>query len=238
MIFWWSPPTATSTTPASAPPSSPACWRRRATAWPFWPSRTGTRRRRSAPWASPGTACSSAAAIWIPWWPTTRWPSAAAHGICTVPAARWDTALTDPPSSIPTGRGRRSLIHPSSSADWRRPCAASPTTTTGTTGCAAASSSTRPPTCWSTAWGRAPRRRSPAALRKRPRCRISPMCPAPLTSPPTTAVAASIRRPAPPTRRSAPTRRPTPAPRRSNTTSMTPSGAAPCSSPARAACWW
>ena len=231
---------ATSTTPASAPPSSPACWRRRATAWPSWPSRTGTRRRLSAPWASPGTACSSAAAIWTPWWPTTRWPSAAAHGICTAPAARWDTVPTAPPSSIPTGRGRRSPTHPSSSADWRRRCGASPTTTTGRIRCAGASCSTPPPTCWSTAWARAPRRRSPAVLPKKHRCRRSPTYPARPISPPTTAAAASasIRRPAPPTRRSAPTRRPMPVPRRSNTTSTTPSGAAPCSSPARGGCWW
>ena len=132
---------ATLTTPASAPPSSPACWRRRAIAWPFWLSRTGTRRRRSAPWASPGTAYSSAAAIWTPWWRTTRWPSAAAHGICTVPAARWVIALTGPPSSTPIGRGRRFPIRPSSSAGWRRLCAASPTMTTGRIRCAAVSCS-------------------------------------------------------------------------------------------------
>ena len=229
---------ATLTTPASAPPSSPACWRRRAIAWPFWLSRTGTRRRRSAPWASPGTAYSSAAAIWTPWWRTTRWPSAAAHGICTVPVARWVIALTGPPSSTPIGRGRRFPIRPSSSAGWRRLCAASPTMTTGRIRCAAVSCSMPPPTCWFTAWARAPRRRSPGALPKRRRCRRSPTWPARPISPPTKAAAAFIRRSAPPMRRSAPTRRPTPAPRRSNTTSMTPSGAVPCSSPARDGCWW
>lgn len=75
-------------------------------------------------------------------------------------------------------------------------------------------------------------------LAKRRRCRRSPTWPARPISLPTKAAAAFIRRSAPPMRRSAPTRRPTPAPRRSNTTSMTPSGAVPCSSPARDGCWW
>lgn len=51
----------------------------------------------------------------------------------------------------------------SSSARSRRACAASHTTTTGTIPSAAPSSSTPRPTCWSTAWARQRRSRSPTA---------------------------------------------------------------------------
>ena len=57
-------------------------------------------------------------------------------------------------------------------------------------------------------------------------------------TPAMTAAAASTRLPVPPMRRSAPIKRPTPGPPRSNMTSTIPSAAPPCSSPARADCWW
>ena len=112
--------------------------------------------------AGRGWSCSSARAISTPWSRTTRRPSAAAARIFTPPASAPAAAPTAPPSSTATARARPSApMCRSFSARSRRACAALRTMTTGTIPCAAPSSLTPRPTCWSTAWARPQRSRSP-----------------------------------------------------------------------------
>ena len=147
-----------STTPPSASPSCPGCWRPAAGGCASCRSREA--RRISPASGGPPWASSSAGATSTPWWPTTPPPRRNAATTPIPPAARRGRGPTGRSSST---AGRPIPTAPLSSAGWRPLCAGSPITTIGTTGCG-------PPSCWTagricspSAWGRGRPWKSPAA---------------------------------------------------------------------------
>ncbi len=178
--LWWWAVTPMWTTPASALPSSAACWKPRATRWACWPSPATPTARTSSGSANPSTASSLAAATWTAWSATIPWPRSPRRG--RIFSRRQGRCPPGPQRHRVHQTGQGGLPGPAGHhGGLEASCGALPTTITGWTPCCPASPRAPVRTSSALAWANTRPWRSPAVWPPENRWSRSPMWTAPAT---------------------------------------------------------